>query len=197
MRRAAWIGAAFGCVAVSLLPGLVFAAEKKEVIAVESPGLPGAIVCPEPQALEFAIQRQRQRSGFGFSLPPSCMLFGAGTVMESEGLDWHGFPIVAITVATGRRITGTTAPFMVEQFVRKRPPTATRKAPPPSQPKQWTTALAAIGRKTRAGRCKTSGSLKWSCESCCEHTSNPNCHCPRTFGLPNPGGDRESEHRRL
>ena len=119
MRRAAWIGATFGCVALSLLPGLSFAAEKKEVIAVENPGLPGAIVCPEPQALEFAIQRQRQRSGFGFSLPPSCMLVGAGTVMESEGLDWHGFPIVAITVASGRRITGTTASFMVEQFVEK------------------------------------------------------------------------------
>ena len=196
MMPVAWVGAALGFVAATL-PGLVFAAEKKEVIAVESPGLPGAIVCPEPQALEFAIQRQRQRSGFGFSLPPRCMLFGAGTVMTSEGLDWAWPPIVAITTAAGRRITGTTANYMVEQFVRKRPPTAARKAPPPSRPKQWTTALApSVGKPVQTDAKRTEASRVPAKVSL--NTPASGIAIARKLSDSQiPGGDRESKHRRL
>ena len=193
---AAWFCTALGFVAASLLPGLALAAQNKEVIAVESAGLPGALVCLNSQSLQFAIQRQGPRSGFEpFFLPPRCTLIRAGTVMTNAGLDWRGFPIVAVIAADGRSIIRES-----ESLRSTATPLASAFAATCAGLSEASARFASAGTGFSTDAARDGARCCFGCDNGGDLPS------PGVFaravddvagGHSHPGGDRESKHSRV
>ena len=90
-----------------------------QLIAKGSGAVPGALVCPDFNAIQTAFQ-----SYAAGPVPRSnvehygCSLVAPGTVMTLEGEDPGGAPMVTATLPGGRIVRGVTLRDMVEQFER-------------------------------------------------------------------------------